>query len=77
MSHRSRDRVVVMSEVVYFGVGINFRPRPRTTRVWCGTLLWSVRSWKARLGICSGGFWELVEVEMEIAFWKGDWVRLG
>ena len=39
MSCRSCERVLVRSDVVYFGVWMNLNPRPRISWVWWGTLL--------------------------------------
>ena len=71
-SRRSRDRVVDRSEFVYFGVSMNLKPNPRTSREWGGTSCWSVRSWNAKLGMCSGVSSGLEVKRRDMAFWKED-----
>ena len=44
MSHRSHVSVVDRSDVVYFGVWMNFIPSPRTDLASGGVILLSVRS---------------------------------
>ena len=49
MSRSKRDRVLSMSSgVVPFGVGLNFRPRPRGRLDDFGRMLPVVRLWKVR-----------------------------
>ena len=49
MSRSKRDRVLSRSSgVVFFGVGMNFRPRPRSRFADVGSMLPVVRSWKVR-----------------------------
>ena len=49
MSRSKRDRVLSMSSgVVPFGVGMNFRPRPRSRLDDYGRMLPVVRLWKVK-----------------------------
>jgi hypothetical protein len=61
MSRRSRERVLVMFDVVYFGVGMNLKPRPRTRQVWWGIFFdWlgcGRQDWVGVVG-CFGSLWK-------------------
>ena len=67
-SRRSRERVALILFWVNFGVWMNLNPRPRAYCACGGTILPSVRSWKARLEISGRGDVVSWEVCILIAF---------
>ena len=68
-----------MLPVEYFGVWMNFMPRPRTDWACVGMSLPSVRSWKAILGRYGVRGKEVgwVLIWVFTAFWKGVMLGLG
>ena len=46
-SRSNREVVAAVSLVVYCGVRMNLKPKPRTDLAIGGTILFGVRSWKA------------------------------
>ncbi len=72
---RFNDGVIVL--VVYGGMGMNFIPSPRMDLAAWGTMLPSVRSWKARFSIVGSMFVIGVVARTDMAFWRGDWLGFG